>query len=119
MGHKHRHIMPLCYDNLHDKANLSVLQGKKVTTYQNIDAFAKTWPDSIPPVFYWSGGNLPEYEREVVWVMDKKDFTIAPKNAKVVTPKKISKTKPSVKKILKKIEKTAPKSTTFNHLYGQ
>jgi len=123
MGHKHRHIMPLSYDNLYDEANPSVLQGKKVTPPQNIDAFAKTWPDTIPPVFR-SGGNSPEYEREVVWVMEKKDFTVASKKAKVVTPKKkaskkTSKPKPSVKKILKKIEKTATKSTTFNHLYGQ
>ena len=124
MGHKHRHIMPLCYDNLYDEANPSVLQGKKVTISQNIDAFAKTWPDTIPPVFCWSDGNPPEYEREVIWVTEKKDFTIAPKKAKVVTPKKkaskkTNKSKPSVKKILKKIEKTTPKSTTFNHLYGQ
>jgi len=124
MGHKHRHIMPLGYDNLEDEANPSVLQGKKVTISQNIDAFAKTWPDAIPPIFRWSGSNPPEYEREVVWTMEKKDFTVASKKAKVVTPKKkaskkTSKPKPSVKKILKKIEKTIPKSTTFNHLYGQ
>jgi hypothetical protein len=124
MGHKHRHIMPLSYDNLRDDANPSALQGKKVTTSQNIDAFAKTWPDTIAPVFSWSGDNPPEYEREVVWTMEKKDFSVASKKAKVVTPKKkaskkTSKPKPSVKKILKKIEKTIPKSTTFNHLYGQ
>ena len=124
MGHKHRHIMPLGYDNLYDEANPSVLQGKKVTTSQNIDAFAKTWPDNIPPVFRWVGGDTPEYEREVVWAMEKKDFTVVSKKSKVVTPKKkvskkTSKSKPSVKKILKKIEKTLPKSTTFNHLYGQ
>ncbi len=129
MGHKHRHIMPLCYDNLHDESNLSVLQGKKVTTSQNIDAFAKTWPDTIPPVFRWSDRNPPEYEREVVWVTERKDFTVAPKSSKVVTStkkatkkkvtKKKAQPKPSVKKILKKIEKAAPKSTTFNHLYGQ
>ena len=129
MGHKHRHIMPLGYDNLFDDANPSVLQGKKVTALQNMDAFAKTWPDNAAPVFQWSGGNPPEYHREVVWVTEKKDFIfpnnrVAPKAAKVVSPKKkaTKKTpqpKPSVKKILKKIEKTAPKSTTFNHLYGQ
>ena len=116
--------MPLGYDNLHDDANPSVLQGKKVTTSQNIDAFAKTWPDALPPIFRWSGGNPPEYEREVVWMLEKKDFRVASKKAKAVTPKKkvikkAPKAKPSVKKILKKIEKTAPKSTTFNHLYGQ
>ena len=124
MGHKHRHIMPLGYGNLHDDSNPSTIQGNKVTTSQNIDAFAKTWPDNVTPVFHWGGGNPPAYEREVVWVMEKKDFTVASKKAKGVTPKKktpkkTSKPKPSVKKILKKIEKTVPKDTTFNHLYGQ
>jgi len=125
MGHKHRHIMPLSYDNLLDATNPSVLQAKRVTTSQNVDAFSKTWPDSASPVFHWGGkGNPPEYERGIIWAMEKKDFAVAPKAAKVVAPKKntskkTGRPKPSVKKILKKIEKTAPKSTTFNHLYGQ
>jgi len=125
MGHKHRHIMPLSYDNFHDDSNPSTLQGNRVTTSQNIDAFAKTWPDGIVPVFYWSHATLvdsaviPDYERDIVWESERKDFTIALKSSKVVTVTKKARPKPSVKKILKKIEKTAPKSTTFNHLYGQ
>ena len=131
MGHKHRHIMPLSYDNFHDDSNPSTLQGNRVTTSQNIDAFAKTWPDNITPVFYWGQSTLdtPDYERDIVWESEKKDFTVALKSSKVatstkkatkqkVTQKKV-RPKPSVKKILKKIEKAAPKSTTFNHLYGQ
>ena len=125
MGHKHRHIMPLGYDNLLDDANPSVLQGKRVMTSQNVDAFSKTWPDSVTPVFHWGNkGNPPEYERGIIWEMEKKDFTVAPKEIKVATTKrkatkKASRPKPSVKKILKKIEKTATKTTPFNHLYGQ
>jgi UV DNA damage repair endonuclease len=131
MGHKHRHIMPLSYDSLHDEKNVSVLQGNAVTVAQNIDAFAKTWPDNITPVFYWShdSHDAPDYERDIIWASEKKDFTISPKTSKVVTTtkkapkKKATKKKPrpkqSVKKILKKIEKTSPKSTTFNHLYGE
>ncbi len=130
MGHKHRHIMPLSYDNFHDDSNPSTLQGNRVTVSQNIDAFAKTWPDNITPVFYWSNSTLdaPDYERDIIWESEKKDFTFALKPSKVVTTKKATKKKvtqkkvrpkPSVKKILKKIEKAAPKSTTFNHLYGQ
>jgi len=130
MGHKHRHIMPLSYDNFHDDSNPSTLQGNRVTVSQNIDAFAKTWPDNITPVFYWGNSTLdaPDYERDIVWESEKKDFTFALKSSKVATTKKATKKKvtsqkaqpkPSVKKILKKIEKSAPKSTTFNHLYGQ
>ena len=125
MGHKHRHIMPLSYDSLHDGANPSALQEKKVTTSQNIDAFAKTWPDNVTPVFYWGNKSNPlSYERPIIWENEKKDFVFPHKAAKTVTPKKkaskkTSEPKPSVKKILKKIEKTLPKSTTFNHLYGQ
>jgi UV DNA damage repair endonuclease len=125
MGHKHRHIMPLSYDNLYDGANPSALQEKKVTTSQNIDAFAKTWPDNVTPVFYWGNKSNPlSYERPIIWENEKKDFIFPHKAAKTVTPKKkaskkTSEPKPSVKKILKKIEKTLPKSTTFNHLYGQ
>ena len=63
-------------------ANPSVFQGKKVTTSQNIDAFAKTWPDDITPVFRWSDRNPPEYEREVVWESERKDFTVAPSQVK-------------------------------------
>jgi UV DNA damage repair endonuclease len=130
MGHKHRHIMPLSYDNFHDESNPSTLQGNRVTVSQNIDAFAKTWPDNITPVFYWGNSTLdtPDYERDIVWESEKKDFTVALKSSKVATTEKATKKKvtqkkvqpkPSVKKILKKIEKAAPKSTTFNHLYGQ
>jgi UV DNA damage repair endonuclease len=131
MGHKHRHIMPLSYDNFHDDSNPSTLQGNRVTTSQNIDAFAKTWPDDITPVFCWSDTNVdvPDYERDIVWESERKDFTVRLKPSKVVTnTKKATKKKaiqkkaqpkPSVKKILKKIEKAAPKSATFNHLYGQ
>ena len=126
MGHKHRHIMPLSYDSLHDESNTSVLQGNKVTVTQNIDAFAKTWPDSVTPVFRWSHDthDAPDYDRDIIWESEKKDFTILPKKAKVVVSKKkatkkTSPPKPSVKKILKKIEKTEYKTTTFNHLYGQ
>jgi len=130
MGHKHRHIMPLSYDNLHDGANPSALQGKKVTTSQNIDAFAKTWPDNVTPVFHWGNKSNPlSYERPIIWENEKKDFLfphnkVTPKSAKTVTPKKkatkkTTEPKPSVKKILKKIEKNVLKSTTFNHLYGQ
>ena len=52
---------------------------------------------------------------------EKKDFTITRKQVKIASTnrKKTAKPKTSVKKILKKIEKAAPKSTTFNHLYGQ
>ena len=136
MGHKHRHIMPLSYDSLHDENNASVLQGNKVTVTQNIDAFAKTWPDSITPVFRWSHDtyDAPDYDRNIIWESEKKDFTSLSKKAKVVvskkkatkkkatnkkTAKKTPAPKPSVKKILKKIEKTEYKATTFNHLYGQ
>ena len=140
MGHQHRHIMPLTYDNLHDKCNPSMLQTTTVTMEQNIDAFAKTWPDNVTPVFHWSNGkpdnkrshadfadgNPPEYDRPLIWEVEvkQKDFAIAKLQGKTVTSKKkavpkTSKTKPSVKKILQKIEKAAPKSTTFNHLYGQ
>jgi len=130
MGHKHRHIMPLSYDNFHDDSNPSTLQGNRVTVSQNIDAFAKTWPDEITPIFYWGNSTLdaPDYERDIVWESEKKDFTFPLKSSKVATTKNATKKKvtqkkvrpkPSVKKILKKIEKAAPKSTTFNHLYGQ
>jgi len=131
MGHKHRHIMPLSYDNFHDDSNPSTLQGNRVTTSQNIDAFAKTWPDNITPVFYWSDSTLdaPDYERDIVWESEKKDFTVALESSKIATTtkkatkkkvtQKKAQPKPTVKKILKKIEKSVPKSTTFNHLYGQ
>jgi len=122
MGHKHRHIMPLSYDNLLDDANPSVLQGKRVTISQNVDAFSKTWPDNAAPVFHWGDkDNPPEYEREIIWEMEQKDFTVASKkkSTKKKTAKKTSGSKPTVKKILKKIEKTAPRPPTFNHLYGQ
>ena len=140
MGHQHRHIMPLTYDNLHDKCNPSTLQSTTVTMEQNIDAFAKTWPDNVTPVFHWSNGKPdnkrshadfadgtpPEHDRPLIWEVEvkQKDFAIAKLQGKTVTskkktPPKTSKTKPSVKKILQKIEKAAPKSTTFNHLYGQ
>jgi len=126
MGHKHRHIMPLSYDSLHDEKNGSALQGNTVTVAQNIDAFAKTWPDDITPVFRWSHDtdDAPDYERDIVWESERKGFTIASQSSKVVTSKKKAtkkkpQAKPSVKKILKKIEKTVPKSTTFNHLYGE
>tara|TARA_R110000751_G_scaffold112800_1_gene211886 strand:- start:108 stop:1214 length:1107 start_codon:yes stop_codon:yes gene_type:complete len=147
MGHQHRHIMPLTYDNLHDKCNPSILNGNPVTLTQNIDAFAKTWPDDITPVFHWSSGKSdnkrshadfadgspPEHDRSLIWELEvkKKDVAIAKlqgknplearpkkKTAKKIA-KKTPKVKTSVKKILKKIEKAPPKSTTFNHLYGQ
>ena len=114
--------MPLSYDNLLDDANPSVLQGKRVTISQNVDAFSKTWPDNAAPVFHWGDkDNPPEYEREIIWEMEQKDFTVASKkkSTKKKTAKKTSGSKPTVKKILKKIEKTAPRPPTFNHLYGQ
>jgi len=146
MGHQHRHIMPLTYDNLHDECNPSVLNGNAVTMAQNVDAFAKTWPDAVTPVFHWSNGrsdrkrnhadfadgNPPQYERPLVWEVEvkQKDFAIAKLQGKTTSPKKKATPKkvvshkaipkPSVRKILKDIKKTSPPlKQTFNHLYGE
>ena len=146
MGHQHRHIMPLTYDNLHDKCNPSVLNGNNVTVEQNMDAFAKTWPDSVIPVFHWSAGRddnqrshadyvelcPPDYETDLIWEVEvkQKDFAIAKllgKEIKQVTtgkktqPKTKRVKKTSVKKVLKNIKKkpTVESKPNFNHLYGE
>jgi UV DNA damage endonuclease len=144
MGHQHRHIMPLTYDNLHDECNSSALNGNSVTIAQNIDAFSKTWPDNITPVFHWSNGKPdskrshadfadgtpPEHDRPLIWEVEvkKKDFAIAKLQGKTLTAahpkkkaiKKTPKVETSVKKILKNIQKTSPQpKQSFNHLYGE
>jgi len=127
MGHHHRHIMPLTYDNLHDECNPSILSGNTVTMNQNVDAFAKTWPDDVTPVFHWShgrsdrkrshadfaDGNPPEYERPLIWEVEvkQKDFAIAKLQGKTLKKKSTPKKKATAKKATAKKVSSSPKPT--------